>query len=416
MAPTFHGVRALTAAVTAAALAILAVTWSTWGLWLVAAVLVVVAVDAFHRRTRRGISPIIPLAVDGAVLVVAVFLIGGPAFVAAPLAFLLTAALILLPLRRALLVLSYLVALLVAVYFSSAANRGDAGQWLLVAGALLVFLGAMGVLLGSAIHGIHSMRRQQEDLIDELRVANEHKNELLASVSHELRTPLTAVAGFAQLLIDGTTEIGPEEREAMIAAIAAEAFEVGGLVEDLLVAARDEVGELTVIQAPVDLRAQVNQILETWHSDDAAIRRLRVSGQGVKALADPARIRQIIRNLVSNAARYGGSDIRIQIEDGDLKVRLRVLDNGDGVPEEHRDTIFAPFFRVNTETSQPGSVGLGLSVSRQLARKMGGDLTYRYQQHQSLFELTLPPGPSVASEEPAAHRHEAELTGATRVE
>ena len=137
----------------------------------------------------------------------------------------------------------------------------------------------------------------------------------------------------------------------------------------------------------MDLRAQVAQVLEAWNGE----LEVTVSFPGdVVAVGDPSRVRQIVRNLLSNAVRYGGSDITIEGDVGGARAWLRVSDDGEGVPEGDRDRIFEPYHRLRQDAGQPGSVGLGLSVARNLARLMDGDLTYDHLQGRSVFQLDLP--------------------------
>ena len=137
------------------------------------------------------------------------------------------------------------------------------------------------------------------------------KNELIASISHELRTPLTAVVGFAQVLQDETSGLSAEERAEMIRVIVEEGVDLANIVEDLLTAAKADDGTLTVVHVPVDLRAQTAQVLESWHRQEAG--HIEITGSAIRAIADPARVRQVLRNLISNALKYGGNTIRINV-------------------------------------------------------------------------------------------------------
>jgi PAS domain S-box-containing protein len=214
------------------------------------------------------------------------------------------------------------------------------------------------------------------------------KDEFVAGVSHELRTPLTAVVGFAQELRDGLDRFTREDLETLIQLIAEQSIEVADLVEDLLVAARADVDAVAIASEAVELREQVELVLLAWSPEEAA--RVEKPELTVKAYADPIRLRQILRNLLSNAQRYGGDNIRVElIESGD-EVLVRVLDNGDGIPVRDRDRVFEPYFRAHESQGLTSSVGLGLTVSRQLARLMDGDLSYRYEDGWSAFDLVLP--------------------------
>jgi signal transduction histidine kinase len=101
------------------------------------------------------------------------------------------------------------------------------------------------------------------------------------------------------------------------------------------------------------------------------------------------RIRQIVRNLVTNALRYGGDTLHVELFDRD-ETGIMVCDNGEAIPEGDRERIFQPYQRAHNAPGIAGSLGLGLSISRKLARMMNGDLVYRFENDLSIFELILP--------------------------
>jgi signal transduction histidine kinase len=107
------------------------------------------------------------------------------------------------------------------------------------------------------------------------------------------------------------------------------------------------------------------------------------------AWGDPARIRQILRNLVSNAFRYGGEKIRIRAFSEGGNVVVVVEDDGEGIPKEDRAQIFDPFVQSASRREVAESVGIGLHISRQLAELMSGQLSYRFEDGWSVFTLTL---------------------------
>jgi signal transduction histidine kinase len=108
------------------------------------------------------------------------------------------------------------------------------------------------------------------------------------------------------------------------------------------------------------------------------------------AIADPLRLRQIVRNLASNANRYGGGSIKVRLSRPGRWARLEFHDNGTGIDPEDRQRIFLPYQRAHQRYGQPASVGLGLTVSRQLAELMGGSLDYERIDGWSCFVLVLP--------------------------
>jgi signal transduction histidine kinase len=109
-----------------------------------------------------------------------------------------------------------------------------------------------------------------------------------------------------------------------------------------------------------------------------------------RALGDPSRVRQILRNMVTNASRYGGEEVEVRLGSIDGYVTVGVADNGHGVAPEDQEQIFTPYYRAHSSESQPAALGIGLSVARQLARLMHGDLIYRRQDGWTVFELQLP--------------------------
>ncbi|HEX9977604.1 MAG TPA: HAMP domain-containing sensor histidine kinase, partial [Acidimicrobiia bacterium] len=214
------------------------------------------------------------------------------------------------------------------------------------------------------------------------------KDEFLASVSHELRTPLTSVLGYADLLMD--ENIGEEERMGMLLTIADQAADLSNIVEDLLVGARAELGQLGVASEKLDVLEQIDQLRCTFGSVLPPIDAVEAPSGSLWAVGDPARVRQILRNLLSNAARYGGPRVKVTVTGEDHEVRVAVCDDGPALASEVATRVFDRYFRERDDPDQPGSVGIGLTISRDLARLMGGDLTYRHDGSWCRFELTLP--------------------------
>lgn len=216
-----------------------------------------------------------------------------------------------------------------------------------------------------------------------------YKDEFVASVSHELRTPLTAVVGLSEELSShdpGT--FTPEDLQEFHQLIAQQSREVAYIVEDLLVAARVENDAVTVDLQPVDLDEEVTATVTGWPSEFGGVE--YVAG-GAKVEGDPARIRQIARNLLTNAIRYGGEKVVVATRSQGDRGILQVLDNGSGIDAEDLERIFQPYERSSrANVVKPGSVGLGLYVSRHLAGLMGGDLNCRREDGMTVFELALP--------------------------
>ena len=226
-------------------------------------------------------------------------------------------------------------------------------------------------------------------LKDRLEGLVKSKDEFVASVSHELRTPLTAVVGLAEELRRNRDAFSDGELDEFMGVIAEQSSELSDIVEDLLVAARADIGTLVLRADVVDPVTIATTLLA--NNPGLADVVAEVRGSSAAALADPLRMRQIVRNMVTNAERYGGSKVWIEVRDlPDGFVAIDVVDDGDGVADESAEMIFDAYERAHNAVGQPASVGLGLAVSRQLARMMGGDLTYRREFGLTMFELRLP--------------------------
>ncbi len=213
------------------------------------------------------------------------------------------------------------------------------------------------------------------------------KDQLIASVSHELRTPLTAVVGLAEELRENDVGIDSTERDQLIGVIADESREMADLVEDLLIAARSGEGSVAVFPQRTDLSllaASVASLLAVPEGVD-----LSVDDVPSAAFADPVRVRQVIRNLLTNAMRYGGKRVRVSFGSDDGFTYLDVSDDGPGIPEHDLEAIFEPYGRSSSSQVVPGSVGLGLTLSKRLAELMGGSLSY-VPSEGCTFRLSVP--------------------------
>lgn len=223
-------------------------------------------------------------------------------------------------------------------------------------------------------------QRRLEELIDS-------KDQFVASVSHELRTPLTAVIGLAEELRTDAHLIGHEERDELLRLVADQAIEVSYIVEDLLVAAQANIGRVKIHPEVVDVNREFVSLLATM--GDASPSELEIGPDTVVA-ADPRRLRQILRNLVTNARRYGRGLVSVRAFNDGHSTIVEVCDDGDGIPDELREKVFEPYETAHRAIGVTGSMGLGLTVSRELARLMGGDLAYLRREGMTVFRLSLP--------------------------
>jgi PAS domain S-box-containing protein len=213
---------------------------------------------------------------------------------------------------------------------------------------------------------------------DQAEAANRAKSVFLANMSHELRTPLNAILGFAQLM-ERDTQLSPEQQR-NLATIHRSGHHLLDLINDVLDISRIEAGRTTIQAAPFDLDDTLRAIEE--------MTRVRADAKGLsfvveRAVATPRyvsgdapRLRQILLNLLSNAVKYtdrGGVRLRIApVETGQL--RFEVIDSGPGVPGAEQQRIFEAFYQTKSGAAKGDGAGLGLAISREYARLMGGEL------------------------------------------
>jgi signal transduction histidine kinase len=214
------------------------------------------------------------------------------------------------------------------------------------------------------------------------------KDQLIAAVSHELRTPLTGILGFAEILRDSQADLDQPAKVELAGSVASEALDLSFIVEDLLTAARFELGQLNMRLDEIAVTDLIASVLKPIR--ERSHKRVTSLATPLRAIGDPARARQILRNLVTNAIRYGGPNIEVACLGSDATLAIEVRDDGDGVGAENAERIFLPYETAHHSTTQPGSVGLGLPISRELARMMGGDVRFERRGRLTVFALVLP--------------------------
>ncbi len=234
--------------------------------------------------------------------------------------------------------------------------------------------------------------------VAEAEAASRAKSEFLAAMSHELRTPLNAIGGYTDLLSLGIQGPINESQRNALDRIRASQQHLLALITDLLNFSQMEAGRVTYDRAPVRL-ADVVAAVRPMIEPQAAAKNLVIEwpqseDRSVVALADQPRVEQILLNLLTNSVKYtedgGFAAVRYYVL-GDQSV-LEVSDSGIGIPPDKLETIFEPFVQVGrTLTSHHEGAGLGLAISRELARAMGGDLSARSRLDEgSIFTLYLP--------------------------
>ena len=263
------------------------------------------------------------------------------------------------------------------------------GRLAQLSGFLIAFLLPLGAILAYR----QSVRRQLEAAethldarLDAEREVGRAKDHFIANISHELRTPLTSIYGFSEVLLDQGF-VDPEVAGDLVSLINSESAELARMVEDLLVAAHDEDAPLAIETAPVDIAMELDAVIAPFRRRD-----IIVGGTHAPAtvLGDQLRIRQILRNLLSNAVQHGGPTIRIYGDLAGPNYVISVEDDGEGVPEHVEERLFSRFVHKGESPLTAGSIGLGLAVARSLADAMGGSLDYERITGRTSFVLALP--------------------------
>jgi signal transduction histidine kinase len=235
---------------------------------------------------------------------------------------------------------------------------------------------------------ITAQKAAEKALSDEIT----NKNQFIAAVSHELRTPLTVVVGLVDELSRPDAVIDDSEREELMKIVTTQAHEVAGIVEDLLVAARAADGRLSTVPVEFEIGDAITSTLELFNTRFD----YDIAGD-LTVYADPSRVRQVVRNLASNAIRYGGPNRRVTSHREQDMATIEIRDDGPPIPNQRRNVIFEPYGRARDQV-RPDSVGLGLTVARSLVESMGGTLVYDHDGGESVFRFTLPTNAGAAAE------------------
>lgn len=213
------------------------------------------------------------------------------------------------------------------------------------------------------------------------------KDEFIATVSHELRNPLSVLLGMAQELAADYGGFTDAERQEMADVMASQADDASWIIEDLLVAYRGDHTQLSVAAEEFDVVEEIRRVLGGIDQSVA----LDVGEGTARVVGDPRRTRQVLRNLVSNALKYGGPEVAVETRGSPNRdvVEILVRDNGQPLEPEEASRIFEAFERGGL-SGDGKSVGLGLSVARKLTTAMGGSLVYRHDGRHAAFIVTLP--------------------------
>lgn len=229
---------------------------------------------------------------------------------------------------------------------------------------------------------IERLRAWGEEVVlswKEAQNANRLKNEFLATTSHELRTPLNGIIGCIRCVKDGLCDSEEEAREFLQQADGA-AVHLLGIINDILDIAKIEAGKQSVNLEIVNLHEIITEAVSL---QGISIQRkklrltVRESRQNLKVYADPAKFKQVILNVLSNATKFTEvGEISISTEAGDDRAIVTVIDTGIGIAPSQQSRLFRPFVMIDGSTTRKfGGTGLGLAISKNLMELMGGDIT-----------------------------------------
>jgi len=233
--------------------------------------------------------------------------------------------------------------------------------------------------------------------ITELRRADQIRRDFVANVSHELRTPLTAIRGYVEALQEGGIE--PTETRHFLDIILRHTLRMEHLVKDLLRLARLDAGQESITRVPCDIK----ELLESVTSDMAPTLEARrqqmaisVGSQAATLHADPAKLHDVLRNLIANASTYSPEHTTISVtaRPSGAYVAIDVEDEGPGIPEGDLSRVFERFYRVDKSRARdPGGTGLGLAIVKHLIELHGGRANASNRPTGGArFTVELPPG------------------------
>jgi signal transduction histidine kinase len=243
-------------------------------------------------------------------------------------------------------------------------------------------------------------------IADEALVANRSKSLFLSNVSHELRTPLNAILGYGELLVEELEERGEPELGAIAGRIAQAAHHLHALVNDLLDLQKIEAGKLLLSFSEVDVEAlvaEVGDMVGPKLRDHRDVLRTLVEPDARRLRTDSLRLRQILFNLLSNAAKFtqdGEVTLRVRAaaQGGSVGLVFEVADTGAGMSAEQLARLFAPYVQVDVVLARRhGGTGLGLALTRRLCQLLGGEISVESEAGRgSCFRVYLPAAPEGA--------------------
>jgi signal transduction histidine kinase len=230
-----------------------------------------------------------------------------------------------------------------------------------------------------AVRGADGIVYAFRDVSGERRL-DEEKSDFIATISHELRTPMSAVYGAAETLLQRNDQLTGEQRQQLLEMIAAQATRLSQITAEVLLTSRLERGDVPLERKAVDVVQLADLVVQTMRPQLEPTSSLELEVvSAARAAGDADRIQQVLVNLVDNAYKHGGpGPIVVRVEGGNGAVLVSVSDRGPGIPHPEQQRIFEKFYRAGPQlTREAGGTGLGLYISRELVRRMGGRLSVR---------------------------------------
>ena len=238
---------------------------------------------------------------------------------------------------------------------------------------------------------VATLARSFNQMAAELEATDRMRRDLVANVSHELRTPITALQARLENLVDGVEAADPDTLDTMLAQVE----RLGRLVVQLLDLSRLEAGTVPLDRhdfavAPVLEHAVREQKL---HAPGVVIE-MNVDEPGLEADGDPERVHQVVANLLENAVRHSpeGGAVRVRAQRGERGVRIEVLDDGPGIPDDEATRVFERFYRSDSaRATKDGGAGLGLAIAQWIVELHGGEIhPERREPHGCRMVVTIP--------------------------
>jgi two-component system, OmpR family, phosphate regulon sensor histidine kinase PhoR len=243
--------------------------------------------------------------------------------------------------------------------------------------ALPVAIGDRDLWLSfNAVRGANGVVYTFRDVTFERRL-EEVRSDFVATISHELRTPMAGIYGAAQTLLHRDAELSRERRLQLLDVIASQASRLTQITEAVLLTSRLERDELPIESRRVDIKRLVRSTVDAVgeHVPESSVR-LELPEEVRAASGDPDRIQQVLVNLLDNAIKYGGGRVTVRVENENGFVRISVADEGPGISAGDQQRVFEKFYRGSPQQAHgPGGTGLGLYISRELVRRMDGQLS-----------------------------------------